>query len=338
MIKATIVGATAFTSCELISLLLRHPEAELIHLGGRREGTPVISSIFPSLRGRCDLKLLGLDPGDAPCKPDVAFFTLPHGVSNKYVSRYLEAGIRCIDFSGDYRLKDIDVYNDHYGDHGDPENIKRAVYGLPELFRKRLSGADLVANPGCYPTSVLLALAPFVQADAIEPGVIIVDAKSGVSGRGNKPTPGSLYCECNENIKAYGIGSHRHTPEMAQGIELLGGTGSEIIFTPHLVPMDRGILSTIYVQLKGGAPPSELGEIMAEYYAGEPFIRVLPDGEQPATRDVTHTNYCDMAVEAVGGDRAVITSAIDNLSRGAASQAVQNMNIALGIEESAGLL
>ncbi len=337
MIKVSIVGASAYTGCELIDILLRHPEVEIVHLGGRREGRPEISGIFPSLRGRCDMRLGGPGPDDAPEKPDVAFFTLPHGISQQYVPEYLKAGVRCIDFSSDYRFADIGVYREHYGEHGDPQNVARAVYGIPELFRNRIKGADLVANPGCYPTSVLLGLAPLLGTGTIGAGNIVVDAKSGVSGRGNKPSPGSLYCECNENITAYSIGAHRHAPEMEQGIRMLGGEGAGVLFVPHLVPMDRGILSTIYVGLTEDADPAGIQSTMADYYAGEPFIRVLPAGRQPATKNVMRTNYCDIAVEPVGGGRAVITSAIDNLGRGAASQAVQNMNAMLGLDEALGL-
>ncbi len=336
MIKVSIAGATAYTSCELISLLLSHPDVEIVHLGGRREKRPAISEIFPSLRGRCDLRLAGLEPEEAPVQPDIAFFTLPHGVSHQYVPKYLEAGIRCIDFSGDYRFTDLRVYEKHYGPHGDPDNNARAVYGIPELFRSRLAGADLVANPGCYPTSVLLALAPIVRAGKIDTSDIIVDAKSGVSGRGNKPDPGSLYCECNENVRAYSIGTHRHQPEIEQGVSMLGGAEAGVLFVPHLVPMDRGILSTIYV--RSDADAGQLREIAADFYSGEPFIRVLDAGLQPATKNVMYTNGCDIAVTPAGAGRVVITSAIDNLGRGAASQAVQNMNAVFGLDETRGLI
>ncbi len=338
MIKVSIVGATAYTSCELISILTRHPHARIVHLGGRREANPQISSIFPSLRGRCDMRLSGLELGEAPEKPDVAFFTLPHGVSHQYVPSYLDASVKCIDFSSDYRFADVQVYERHYGVHGDPGNISRAVYGIPELFRPGLRDADLVANPGCYPTSALLALAPFVRGGMIDAAGIIIDSKSGISGRGNKPDPGSLFCECNENINAYAVGTHRHAPEIEQGVEMLGGKGADVLFVPHLVPMDRGILSTIYVRLVKDASSEELRAAMADFYSGEPFIRVLGAGEQPGTKSVANTNCCDVAAEYVGNGRAVITSAIDNLARGASSQAVQNMNAVFGLDEQEGLI
>ena len=335
--KVSIVGATAYTSCELVKLLLRHPEAEIVHLGGRREGSPRLSDIFPSLRGLCDMALGGLEPPAASGKPDVAFFTLPHQVSHKHVPQYLNAGIRCIDFSADYRFEDVEVYRRHYGEHGDAANLKRAVYGIPELFRERIRGAELIGNPGCYPTAVLLGLAPLVKKGLIEPGSIIVDAKSGVSGRGNKPEPASMYCECNENVEAYNIGVHRHEPEMEYGLGLLGAREPQVLFAPHLVPMDRGILATIYATLTRKAAREELQAACESFYAGAPFVRVLPAGAQPRTKDVMFTNYCDIAVTPVRGGRVVVTSAIDNLSRGAASQAVQNMNVMFGLDEVLGL-
>lgn len=336
--KISIVGATAYTSLELIRYLVRHPAAEIVHLGGRREGNPPLSDIFPSLRGICDMPLSGLEPDDAPEKPDVAFFTLPHHVSHQYVPLYLKAGIRCIDFSADYRFRSLETYRAHYGEHDDPDNLQRAVYGVPELFRDELAGAQLIANPGCYPTSVLLGVAPLVAEGLIDASDVVVDSKSGVSGRGNKPSEGSMYCECNENLSPYKVGAHRHAPEMEQGIELLGGEGPNVLFVPHLVPMDRGILSTIYVRLSERGGGADLQQACEDYYDGERFIRVLPAGSFPRTKDVSGSNYCHVAVTPLEDGRAVITSAIDNLGRGAASQAVQNMNASLRLEESLGLI
>ena len=335
--KISIVGATAYTGRELIRLLLRHPEAQIVHLGGRREAVPRISDIFPSLRGECDMRVAGLEPEDAPEKPDLAFFTLPHQVSQSYVPKYLAAGVRCIDFSADYRFDDPAVYRAHYGEHTDPDNLARAVFGIPELFRERIAGADLIANPGCYPTSVILALAPLANAGLLGGEDIIVDAKSGVTGRGNKPAPESMYCECNENLYAYKVGAHRHEPEMEHGLRLLGVAEPEVLFVPHLAPMDRGILATIYVRPGREASGDELQGIYEQFYEGATFVRVLPAGEQPHTKDVAFTNRCDIAVTAVGRGRAVVTSAIDNMGRGAASQAVQNMNVAFGLDEGLGL-
>jgi N-acetyl-gamma-glutamyl-phosphate reductase len=267
-----------------------------------------------------------MHPEDAPGIPDVAFFTLPHGVSHQYVPLYLKQGTRCIDFSADYRLGDERLYNKHYGVHTDPENLGKAVYGIPELFGDHIKDADLVANPGCYPTSVILGLAPFIAEGIAASEQIIVDAKSGVSGRGNKPSPGSMYCECNENISAYKVGQHRHAPEMEMGLKLLGAQAPNVLFVPHLVPMDRGILSTIYCELSEEAETAHLIDIATEFYKGHDYINVLPEGMQPRTKDVAFTNRCDIGIVSIK-TKCIITSAIDNLGRGAATQAVQNMNV-----------
>jgi len=336
--KVSVIGATAYTSRELIRILLRHPEAEIVHLGGRREGNPRISDVFSSLKGQCELRLGGMEPQDAPRKPDVAFFALPHGLSHHYVPQFLDAGIRCIDFSADYRFGELGTYSKWYGEHGDPANVGRAAYGLPELFRDRIAGAELVANPGCYPTAAVLGLAPLVRSDLIDPGDVVVDAKSGVSGRGNKPNAGSMFCECNEDVRAYSVGGHRHEPEIEHVLSRLGGQGVNVTFVPHLVPMDRGILSTIYVWLKSPLSQRELEALYREAYGSEPFVRLREEGEQPRTKDVAFTNYCDIGVTALAGGRAVVTVAIDNLLKGASSQAVQNMNVMFGLGETLGLL
>lgn len=337
MVKVAIQGATAYTSVELIKLLSRHPEVEISHLGGRREGEPRISELFSHLKGICDMRLGGLMPDDLDEEPDVAFFTLPHGVSHTYVKPFAERGIRCIDFSADYRFTDLEIYEKFYGDHGDPDHFGTAPYGIPELFRDDIRDAALVGNPGCYPTSVVLGLAPLVDESLIEVTDIVVDSKSGVSGRGNKPSRGSMYCECNENLYAYKIGVHRHEPEMEHGLNLLGADRASVCFTPHLVPMDRGILSTMYVRLTQDVDTEALYACLRDYYGKEPFVRVKPPGQQPHTKDTSFTNYCDIAAVRAGGYRAVVTSAVDNLLRGASSQAVQNMNVMLGLEESLGL-
>lgn len=334
--KISIVGATAYTSRELIKILLRHPEAEIVHLGGRREGNPPISDIFTDLRNLCDMPVLGMDPGDCPEKPDVAFFTLPHALSQDFVAPYMAAGIRCVDFSADYRFDDVDLYARFYGEHRDPENVARAVYGIPELFRARVTEADLVGNPGCYPTSVALGLAPLVEMGLVG-GPVNVCSMSGVSGAGNKPKEATMFCECNEDVRAYSVEGHRHEPEMGHAMRLLGGDPS-ITFVSHLVPMDRGILSTIIVPLSEERDTESLRASVAEYYSGERFVRVHPVGAQPRTKDVAFTNMCDIGVVVRGGRTAIVTSAIDNLVKGAAGQAVQNMNCMFGLDEGLGLL
>ena len=335
--KVSVVGATAYTSRELLRILMRHPEARVVHLGGRREGNPRISDIFTDLRGVCDMRLQGLALSDAPEKPDVAFFTLPHGVSHEHVPAYLSAGVRCIDFSADYRLNDLAVYEKWYGKHSDPGNLGRSVYGIPELFRKDIAGAELVANPGCYPTAAALALAPLVKERLVNAGDIIVDAKSGVSGRGNKVEEASMFCECNEDVRAYGVAGHRHEPEMEYVLGLLGARGADVTFVPHLIPMDRGILSTVFARLVRPTDQGDLQRLFESFYAGERFVRVCPAGEQPRTKSVAFSNYCDVAVTVRKGARVVVTAAIDNLMKGASSQAVQCMNAMFGVDETLGL-
>jgi N-acetyl-gamma-glutamyl-phosphate reductase len=336
--KISIVGATAYTSRELIRLLARHPEAELVHLGGRREGRPTISGIFPDLLGICDLPVLGLAPTDAPLTPDLAFFTLPHGVAQQHVPHYLDAGVRCIDFSADYRFRDVAAYEAYYGEHTDRGNLAHAVFGLPELFRDRLRDARLVANPGCYPTAVVLALAPLLRAGLVDAGTIVVDAKSGVSGRGNKPSEESMFCECNEDVRAYSVTGHRHEPEMEFALQLAGASAPRVTFIPHLVPMDRGILATVTARLARPADTGDLTDALLDAYADEPFVRVRRPDDQPRTRSVALTNYCDLAAVVRRGEVAVVTAAIDNLMKGASSQAVQNMNAMFGLDETLGLL
>ena len=335
--KISIIGATAYTARELIKLLARHPEAQIVHLGGRREGNPAISEVFTGLRGICDLPVLGMMPEDAPEKPDVAFFTLPHSLSQDYVPHFLREGIRCVDFSADYRFDDPGIYAQHYTEHRDEQNLQRAVYGIPELFRERISGCDLVGNPGCYPTSVTLGLAPLVDGGLVDGGVTVC-SMSGVSGAGNKPSQASMFCECNEDIRAYKVAGHRHEPEMEHALRMVGGADVPVTFVPHLAPMDRGILSTIVLHLKEASTTEDLTDLYSRFYEGESFVRVMPAGEQPRTKDVTLTNLCDVAVTVRKGTQVVVTSAIDNLMKGAASQAVQNMNCMLGLDETLGLV
>ncbi len=336
-LRVSIVGATAYTSQELIKVLARHPEVKIVHLGGRREGNPPVSEVFTRLKGVCDLPVLGLEPEDATEPPDIAFFCLPHGTSASYVRGYLEAGIRCVDFSADYRLTDLAVYEEWYGEHGDPHNLPRAVYGVPELWREEIAGADLVANPGCYPTGAVIALTPLIRAGCADASDIVVDAKSGVSGRGNKPSEGSMYCECNEDVRAYAVTGHRHEPEIEQSLSRATGQAAGVTFIPHLVPMDRGILATSVARLARPADDAELQGVLEDAYAGEPFVRVRTAAGQPRTKDTAFTNYCDVAVAARKG-KVIATSAIDNLIKGAAGQAVQNMNVMFGLEETLGLL
>jgi N-acetyl-gamma-glutamyl-phosphate reductase len=336
-INVAIIGATAYSSQELIRILLGHPEARITHLGGRREGAPQITEIFPEFAGLLDLPLGSLTPDGAASGVDVAFFTLSPGVSMAYVPGWLGAGVKCVDFSADYRFADAGVYESWYAkEHTSRELCGGAAYGIPELWRGKLAGAELVANPGCYPTATLLGLAPLAKAGLVPAGApVFVDAKSGVSGRGNKVQEGSLYCDCNESLQAYGVRAHRHQPEIVQGMERLGAGGATACFVPHLVPMDRGILVTIYVQATD--TDTDLQELYEDFYGDEPFVRVKPAGVQPRTKDVSFTNFCDVSVTRTAYGPVVVTSAIDNLWKGAASQAVQNMNAMLRLDERLGL-
>ncbi len=336
--KVGIAGATAYTSLELIKLLFRHPNVEISYLGARREGSPRISEIFPSLRRMIELPCAGLEPEAIPKDLELLFVTLPQKVSMNHVPQYLNRGLRVIDFSADYRFKEAAIYEKWYkATHTDPDGLKRAVYGLPELYRKELIGASLVSNPGCYPVSTILPLAPLLKRGLIEPTDIIIDSKSGISGRGRESTEATHYCECNENIEAYGVGSHRHTPEIETVLKDTSGLAIKICFTPHLVPMNRGILSTIYARLKPVATEVNLVETLRNFYKEEPFVRIKEVGEFPKTKEVTETNFCDLSLKVVG-DRVVLLSAIDNLIKGASGQAVQNMNVMFGFEETTGLL
>ncbi|MFQ5965913.1 MAG: N-acetyl-gamma-glutamyl-phosphate reductase [Candidatus Scalinduaceae bacterium] len=338
MIKVGIVGATAYTSLELIKILLRHPKVELTYLGTRREAGTKISDIFPVLAKTFDMPCSRLTGNDVPENINLIFVTLPPTVSMQYVPKFLEMGIRVIDLSADYRFNDKSIYERWYKvKHSDPSGLESAVYGLPELFRKKIKNALLVANPGCYPTSAIIGLAPLVLKDYVYMDDIIIDAKSGISGRGRETKEGTHYCECNENIEAYNIGEHRHTPEIENIISLIGSTNTSVCFTPHLVPMNRGILCSIYVKMRKNISQEEINIIFNDFYLKEPFVRIKTDHKLPKTKDVVNTNFCEIAVRVVDG-RAIILSSIDNLTKGASGQAVQNMNIMYGLDEKMGLL
>jgi N-acetyl-gamma-glutamyl-phosphate reductase len=279
-----------------------------------------------------------LDPAQAPAHLDLVFSTLPHAVSMKFVPGFLKKGVRVIDFSADYRFKNLRTYEKWYKEaHTDTEHVKEAVYGLPELFADKIKKARIVANPGCYPTSVILPLAPLLARKMIEPRGIIADSKSGVSGAGTKLDMMYHFSECNESIQAYKVGRHQHSPEMEEVLTAVCGDGVSVCFVPHLIPMDRGILSTIYAPLRSDATTEQARKVVAEFYAGKPFVRVKSGEALPRTKDVFNTNFCDIAVRVVD-KRVILVSCIDNLMKGASSQAVQNMNVMFGFDEKAGLL
>ncbi|BCS55598.1 N-acetyl-gamma-glutamyl-phosphate reductase [Geobacter sp. SVR] len=339
MLKVAIVGASGYTGLELIRILYSHPEAAVTCLTSEQSAGRRISDVFSTLRGRCDLVLENLEPVRVAEKADVIFTALPHKAAMEVVPTFLELGKLVIDLSADYRLSDPEVYGAWYEPHLNPGNLKKAVYGLPEIRRSKIEGAKLVANPGCYPTSIILAMAPLLKEALIHPQSIIADSASGVTGAGRSAKVESLYCEVNEGFKAYGVGGvHRHTPEIEQELSLLADEKVTVTFTPHLVPMDRGILSTVYAAPKNEMKTADLVELYERFYSGEPFVRVLPQGSLPSTAFVRGSNFCDIAplVDARTG-RIIVISAIDNLVKGASGQAVQNMNIACGLPETMAL-
>jgi N-acetyl-gamma-glutamyl-phosphate reductase len=339
MLNVAIVGASGYTGLELIRILYCHPEVAVTCLTSEQSAGRKISDIFPTLRGRCDLTLENLEPVCVAEKADLIFTALPHKAAMEVVPTFLKLGKHVIDLSADYRLSDPQVYGAWYEPHINPANLKKSVYGLPEVRRAKIKGARLVANPGCYPTSIILGLAPLLKKGLINPKDIIADSASGVTGAGRSAKVDSLYCEVNEGFRAYGVGGiHRHTPEIEQELSLLAGEPLTITFTPHLVPMDRGILSTIYATPRKATTTEKLVQLYQKFYDGEPFVRVLSQGCLPSTAFVRGSNFCDIAplVDQRTG-RVIIVSAIDNLVKGASGQAVQNMNIVCGFPETMGL-
>lgn len=335
MTRIAILGATGYTALELVKILLRHPEAEIVAVTSRQEGRPHIAMIHPSLTGRLDLRLEDLSPAEVAARAECVFSCLPHGASASVVPALLDAGRRVVDFSADYRLNDPNVYAEWYGQkHVDADRLGKVVYGLPELFRDQIPPAKLVANPGCYPTTAILALAPLLKAGLIDPKSIIVDSKSGVSGAGRTPKLTTHYPECNESIAAYNVGRHRHTPEIDQVLSTMAGTAVEVVFSPHLTPMDRGILTTAYSQPKVALTEEKALQTIRDFYADEPFVRVVD--HLPGTKDSMGTNFCDITVRMVRG-RIVTISCIDNLIKGASGAAVQNFNLMYGYPETTAL-
>ncbi len=332
-----IVGASGYTALELARILLRHPGARITMATSRQEER--LDSLHPSLAGRQNLTCVPFDAEKVASAASVAFLGLPHAASLAVAPELTKRGVKVIDLSADYRLKDAAVYRDWYDhEHTDPEGLARAVYGLPELYRSQIAGAHLIANPGCYTSTSILALAPLIAHDRIERTGIIIDAKSGVSGAGRTPKLTTHYPECNESFTAYGVGRHRHTPEIEQVLTDVGrstGEPVDVIFTPHLVPMDRGILATIYATPKGPVTETELFELYRSFYADSPFVRI--GSHIPATKDSAHTNFFDLTIRVVKG-RILLIAALDNLLKGASGVAVQNFNLMHGLPETTGLL
>lgn len=333
-IRVGILGATGYTALEAIRLLLTHPGAQITVATSRQEEGQPIASIHPQLAGRLELNMSAPDPAAIAELCDVAFCCLPHGASAETVRQLADRGLRVIDFSADFRLGSVELYKRWYGgEHPWPEMVGRVPYGLPELFGDQLRDAQIIANPGCYPTSAILPLAPLLSAGVIDPSDIIVDSKSGVSGAGRTLRVGSLYCEANESMAAYSVGGHRHQPEIDDILGRYSGQRPQVLFTPHLTPMDRGILSTIYVRPRSTDAEGVL-RLWREMYAEAPFVHVVD--HLPATKHVSGTNHVQMAVRAAG-DRLVLICVVDNLTKGASGAAVQNMNRMFGLTETLGL-
>ena len=340
MTKIGVVGATGYTGVELLRLLANRDDVSVEVLTSRElQGSPV-SGLFPSLRGHIDLNFSAPDSA-ALGECDIVFFATPHAVAMHSVPELLEKGARVIDLSADFRLQDVPVWERWYKTaHSCPELVKEAVYGLPEVNREQIAGARLVAAPGCYPTAVQLGFIPLLEAGLIDPGQLIADAKSGVSGAGRKAAVDYLVGEATESIKAYGVHGHRHSPEIEQGLNRASSSKVNLTFMPHLTPMIRGILATLYAPVAGGktVTAEALQELYQNRYGDEPFVDLLPQGQFPATRDVKGANYCRISVNYLASNnRVVVLSAIDNLVKGASGQAVQIMNIMLGLPETTGL-
>jgi N-acetyl-gamma-glutamyl-phosphate reductase len=336
MITVGVVGGTGYTGVELLRILALHPDVELVAITSRGEAGTKVADLFPNLRGYVDLEFSEPHlPLLADC--DLVFFATPNGIAMGMAEQLLGDGVRIIDLAADFRLEDPLVWRQWYGiEHACPALLNDAVYGLPEMNRPAIAGARLVANPGCYPTAVQLGFLPLLESDCVDRGTLIADCKSGVSGAGRKASVGALLSEASESLKAYSVPGHRHLPEIRQGLEHVSGSPVGLTFVPHLTPMIRGIHATLYARLTDTGV--DLQTVFEKRYRQEPFVDVLAAGAHPETRSVRGANHCRMAVHrSPDGSTVVVLSVIDNLVKGAAGQAVQNMNIMFGLEETTGL-
>lgn len=334
-IKAGIVGGTGYTGVELLRLLAQHPHCELRAITSRKEAGMAVAEMFPNLRGHVDLRFS--EPAAAGLeKCDVVFFATPNGVAMQEARALVDAGVRIVDLAADFRIRDVAVWEQWYKmKHACPELVAEAVYALPEINREQIRKARVIANPGCYPTAVQLGFLPLLETGCVDLDHLIADAKSGVSGAGRKAETHILHAEASDNFKAYGVSGHRHHPEISQGLARAAGREVNLVFVPHLTPMIRGIHATLYAQLTKDV---DLQALYDKRYAGEAFVDVMPAGSHPETRSVRGANHCRIAVHRPqGGDTVVVLSVIDNLVKGAAGQAVQNMNLMFGLAEDTGL-
>ncbi|MBM4294245.1 MAG: N-acetyl-gamma-glutamyl-phosphate reductase [Deltaproteobacteria bacterium] len=341
-IKVAVIGASGYAGLELVRLLVRHPGCDLAALTSLEYPGIPFSQVFPALAGIVDLSFSpasGSEPEKIAAGAEVVFTAIPHQAAMGIIPRLLaKKGCKVVDLSADFRFREVGLYEKWYQAHTAPELLTEAVYGLPELHREEVRRTRLVANPGCYPTCVILGLAPLAQARLLQPDSVIADCKSGVSGAGRQTLLGLTFCEVNDGFRAYKVLEHRHTPEMEQELSRLAGTPVQVTFTPHLVPMSRGILGTLYASLTEPRAEGELRELYRKFYQGHPFVRLHPPGSLPDTRNVRGANFCDLALRVdEGGRRVIVLSAIDNLAKGAASQAVQNFNLMVGFPETMGL-
>jgi N-acetyl-gamma-glutamyl-phosphate reductase len=340
MINVGIVGATGYAGEELIEILLKHPQVRIVDLSAKIDKPASISQIFPKFKQKIDLICKEPDIKSLIDKCDLIFLALPHTTSLDFVPQLCKANKKVIDLSADYRLTDVKIYQQFYKvKHKDPAHLKEAVYGLPEIYRQKIKQARLIANPGCYPTVSILALAPMMAFNLADLGAVIIDAKSGVTGAGRKIVEDFLFSEINADFKAYKVNSHQHMPEINQELSKLAGKKISVTFVPHLLPLKRGILTTIYIKKsqKSKGQTQNLLSLYKKFYKKEPFIRIMNEGDFPCLKDVVGTNFCDIAIKE-GKDSVIIIATIDNLLKGASGQAVQNMNIMYGYPEYTALL
>lgn len=338
-VKVAVIGANGYTGGEMVRLLAVHPSVDITALTSRQFKGKSISEVFPSLRGILDMPLVEFDADEVAECSDVAFLAIPHTQAMPIVSALSQKGVRVVDYSADFRLKKPQVYEQWYkAPHTEPALLEKSVYGLPELHREQVRDAEIVALPGCYPTAALLALAPAVKHDLIDADRIVINSLSGVSGAGQNPSPQTHYPEIADNLRAYGITTHRHTPEIEQELSWLGGREIHVLFTPHLVPANRGILSTIAAPAKSEISAEQLVRLYEEFYNDAHFVRVNPPQMYPEIRFVRGSNYCDIGLAFDARTRSIImVSALDNLCKGAAGQAVQCLNVMFGMPEESGL-